>query len=67
MFSFGISGPCIRLLMIHLFRGVVLAPEVKYLSVFVQVVFKASPSFAERVRKQVEKLGGKFETVYEAQ
>jgi GTP-binding protein HflX len=41
--------------------------KVKFLSAFVQVVFKASPSFAERVRKQVEKLGGKFETVYEAQ
>jgi GTP-binding protein HflX len=36
--------------------------KVSFMSDSVQVVFEASPSFAENVRKRVEELDGKFET-----
>jgi hypothetical protein len=36
--------------------------KVSYMSSSVQVVFEANPSFAEKVRKRVEELDGKFET-----
>jgi GTP-binding protein HflX len=36
--------------------------KVNFMSSSVQVIFEANPSFAEKVRKRVEELDGKFET-----
>jgi GTP-binding protein HflX len=41
--------------------------KVSYMSSSVQVVFEANPSFAEKVRKRVEELDGKFETNHKTQ
>ena len=38
--------------------------EVKFLSASVQVTFEANPLFAEKVRKRVEELDGKFGTIH---
>jgi hypothetical protein len=35
--------------------------EAKFMSDSVEVTFEANPSFAEKVRKRVEELDGKFE------
>ena len=39
--------------------------KVSYMSDFVQVILEAAPWFAEKVRKRVQDLGGKFETNHE--
>ncbi len=36
--------------------------KVNYTSTSVEVVFEADPCFAEKVRKRVKELNGKFET-----
>ena len=41
--------------------------EVKFLSASVQVTFEANPLFAEKVRKRVEELDGKFGTIHKIQ
>jgi len=41
--------------------------EVKFMSNSVKVVFEANPLFTEKVRKRVEELDGKFETIHEVQ
>jgi len=41
--------------------------EVKFMSASVQVTFEANPLFAEKVRKRVEELDGKFGTIHKIQ
>jgi GTP-binding protein HflX len=41
--------------------------KVSYMSDSVQVIFEANPQFAEKVRKRVEELDGKFETNHKIQ